>query len=52
MLILASTGHATAAGSEAGTVAVRRSAGAMSISFMFLLVYRLVGTRPAAIGVA
>lgn len=48
-LFLLGTGHALAAGSEAGNGAVRVSAAAMLVAFMFLVVYRsLVRDRGGA----
>ena len=49
-LFLLTTGHALTAGSEAGNVAVRLSAGTMLVAFMFLLTYRLLTKRPAGAG--
>ena len=51
-LFLLGTGHALTAGSEAGNIGVRLSAGAMLVAFMFLLVYRLLVTRPASLRAA
>jgi hypothetical protein len=52
-LFLLGTGHVLTSGTEAGNLAVRLSAVAMLVAFMFLVVYRFVVSRsrpPAASG--
>ena len=51
-LFLLGTGHALTAGTEASNLAVRLSAGAMLVAFMFLLVYRLLVRRPPVLRAA